>query len=176
MSHTTPSEHTAQVISLICSYCFWLKRKVEFTETFLRKCVACSSLRLKYSGLNRSKSLPLMPWLPAAPCHQPSLAMNHKRPAHRGILPLWVHIVLIMGTSRRGEITFYLATATYYLGVATWYLAAARELCRGKVKYSFLSHPGIPGVTLCFCTGSYAAVGVAAACAAAAGRSFLSAR
>ena len=33
-----------------------------------------------------------------------------------------------------------------------------------------LSHPGIPGVTLCFCTGSYAAAG------AAAGRRFLSMR
>ena len=37
-----------------------------------------------------------------------------------------------------------------------------------------LSHPGIPGVTLCFCTGSYAAAGAAAA--AAAGRRFLSTR
>ena len=32
---------------------------------------------------------------------------------------------------------------------------------------NLLSHPGIPGVTLCFCTGSYAAA------AAAAGRRFL---
>ena len=35
-----------------------------------------------------------------------------------------------------------------------------------------LSDPGIPGVTLCFCTGSYAAAGAAAA----AGRRFLSTR
>ena len=34
-----------------------------------------------------------------------------------------------------------------------------------------LSHPGIPGMTLCFCTGWYAA---AAAVAAAAGHSYLS--
>ena len=41
-------------------------------------------------------------------------------------------------------------------------------LCRGM---QYLSHPGIPGVTLCFCTGSYAAaaaggvgVGGAASC------------
>ena len=25
--------------------------------------------------------------------------------------------------------------------------------------YLWLSHPGMPGVTLCFCTGSYAAAG-----------------
>ena len=42
------------------------------------------------------------------------------------------------------------------------------------VAINLLSHPGIPGVTLCFCTGSYAAA--AAAAAAAAGRSFLSTR
>ena len=34
------------------------------------------------------------------------------------------------------------------------------------------SHPGIPGVILCFCTGSYAAADTAAA----AGRRFLSTR
>ena len=38
-----------------------------------------------------------------------------------------------------------------------------------------LSHPGIPGVTLCFCTGSYAGAAAAAACCAA-GRRFLSRR
>ena len=38
--------------------------------------------------------------------------------------------------------------------------------------FLLLSHPGIPGVTLCFCTGSYAAAGAAAA----AGRRFLSTR
>ena len=41
-------------------------------------------------------------------------------------------------------------------------------------QVSSLSHPGIPGVTLCFCTGSYAAA--AAAAGAAAGRRFLSTR
>ena len=41
-----------------------------------------------------------------------------------------------------------------------------------KFKFtSLLSHPGIPGVTLCFCTCSYAAAGTAAA-----GRRFLSTR
>ena len=42
--------------------------------------------------------------------------------------------------------------------------------CRRHTEV-LLSHPGIPGVTLCFCTGSYAA-----AAAAAAGRRFLSTR
>ena len=40
--------------------------------------------------------------------------------------------------------------------------------------YTLLSHPGIPGVTLCSCTGSYAAAAVAAAAAATGGRRFLS--
>ena len=40
---------------------------------------------------------------------------------------------------------------------------------------TLLSHPSILGVTLCFCTGSYAAAAVAGA-AAAAGRRFLSTR
>ena len=43
-----------------------------------------------------------------------------------------------------------------------------------KAYLNLLSHPSILGVTLCFCTGSYAAA--AAAAAAAAGRRFLSTR
>ena len=39
--------------------------------------------------------------------------------------------------------------------------------CQSQMS-TLLSHPGIPGVTICFCTGSYAAA------AAAAGRRFLS--
>ena len=52
-----------------------------------------------------------------------------------------------------------------------------KMLCLFWIKFQdclyLLSHPGIPGVTLCFCTGSYAATATAAA---AAGRRFLSSR
>ena len=44
---------------------------------------------------------------------------------------------------------------------------ASHETAFPLVFAPYLSHPGIPGVTLCFCTGSYAAA------AAASGRRFL---
>ena len=48
------------------------------------------------------------------------------------------------------------------------FMLDVRKLC---MQIVLLSHPGIPGMTLCFCTGSYASAG---ATAAAAGCRFLS--
>ena len=39
--------------------------------------------------------------------------------------------------------------------------------------YRYLNHPGIPGVTLCFCTSSYTAAAATTCAAAAPGRRFL---
>ena len=59
-----------------------------------------------------------------------------------------------------------------YVWVTKFWIDANGEGRKSNVVY--LSHPSILGVTLCFCTGSYAAAAAAAAAAgSAAGRRFL---